>query len=285
MRPILKWAGGKAKLATQISDAFNEPCTGTFFEPFLGSGAVFLSLFAAGRVTDAVLADANPKLIEVHQAVRDDPDGLLEELAALPGDDWRERYYDIRELYNVGPCVGPRHAARFIWLNRAGFNGLYRENKSGRFNVPVGRYTRLSIPSEARIREVSAALAGVELVSGDFETIVDRARAGDQVYCDPPYVPLSTTASFTGYCSLPFGLAEQKRLANIAQKAALRGARVVLSNHDLPVVRNELYPTARGFEHVSKPRVVRAISRSARSRGAVTEVIAAIGPLSKVEAA
>ena len=285
MRPILKWAGGKARLAEQIAEAFQEPCEGTYFEPFLGSGAVYLALRAKGRVCEAVLSDANPKLVEVHRAVRDRVDDLLTELDALPGDDWRERYYDIRELYNEGPWVGPRHAARFIWLNRAGFNGLYRENRSGRFNVPVGRYTRLSIPDEERFRAVSDALQPAELLSADFGEVIDRAQASDQVYCDPPYVPLSETASFTGYCKLPFGLPEQKRLASVAQKAALRGARVVLSNHDLPVVRNELYPTERGFEHVARPRVARAISRRARSRTRVAEVIAAIGPLSDDAAA
>lgn len=285
MRPILKWAGGKAKLAGQIADAFHEPCGGTYFEPFLGSGAVYLALKERGHIASAVLADANPKLVEVHLAVRDVVDDVLAEIEALPKEDWRERYYDIRELYNLGPCSGPRHAARFIWLNRAGFNGLYRENRSGRFNVPVGRYTRLSIPDEARIRAVSEALASAEVICADFESVIDRAREGDQVYCDPPYVPLSPTARFTGYCSLPFDLPEQKRLARIAQKAALRGARVVLSNHDLPVVRNELYPTARGFEHVARPRVARAISRAARSRQRVAEVIAAIGPLADDEAA
>jgi DNA adenine methylase len=278
MRPILKWAGGKARLADQIAGALQEPCKGTYYEPFLGSGAVYLALKAGGRVGPSVLADANSKLVEVHVVVRDAVDDLLTELDRLPKEDWRERYYEIRDLYNEGPWVGAPHAARFVWLNRAGFNGLYRENRSGRFNVPVGRYTRLSFPDESRFRAVSAALTDTEIVCADFESVIDRARAGDQVYCDPPYVPLSSTARFTGYCKVPFGLPEQKRLATIAQKAALRGARVVLSNHDLPVVRNELYPTAQGFEHVAKPRVARAISRAARSRKRVAEVIAAIGP-------
>jgi DNA adenine methylase len=101
------------------------------------------------------------------------------------------------------------------------------------------------------------------------------------VYCDPPYVPLSATASFTGYSSEPFGAEEQQRLARSAQRAALAGARVVLSNHDLPVVRNELYPPRRGFEHVSRPRVARAISRKAQERGTVGEIVAAIGPVGR----
>lgn len=280
MKPILKWAGGKARLAPQIADAFDEPCEGVYYEPFLGSAAVYLYLRANGLVGRGVLSDANPKLVEVHKAVRDCVDDVLESIEALPSDDWKERYYDIRTAYNEGPWTGPAHAARFLWLNRAGFNGLYRENKSGKFNVPVGRYAKLSFPSEERFRGVSELLQDAEIVSGDFEEIVERAREGDHVYCDPPYVPLSQTACFVGYCKAPFGIKEQRALALRARKAAFRGARVVLSNHDLPVVRNELYPTSSGFQHVAKPRVARAISRKATARKAVTEVIAMIGPMS-----
>ena len=130
-----------------------------------------------------------------------------------------------------------------------------------------------------RAVEISELLQGVELVSGRFEEVMNEAGEDDQVYCDPPYVPLSKTASFTGYCAGGFGYSEQKRLAESAQKAALRGARVVLSNHDLPVVRNDLYPECNGFAFVGRPRVKRAISRNAQRRHAVNEVIASIGPL------
>ena len=281
MKPILKWAGGKARLAKQISLAFEGPCAGTYYEPFVGGAAVFLYLKSEGLIGKSVLSDANPKLVEVHKAVRDKVGDVLQGIDDLPKDDWRERYYDVRDAFNEGPWKGPRHAARFLWLNRAGFNGLYRENRSGRFNVPVGRYAKLSFPSEERFLGVSKLLQDAEIICGDFDDIVERAREGDHVYCDPPYVPLSETACFVGYCSKPFGIKEQKALASRAQKAALRGARVVLSNHDLPVVRNELYPTSRGFHHVAKPRVARAISRKAAARKAVSEVIAMIGPMSE----
>jgi len=281
MKPILKWAGGKARLAPQIADAFGEACDGTYYEPFLGSAAVYLHLKANGLVGRAVLSDANPKLVEVHRAVRDNLGKLLSAIDDLPTDDWRERYYEVRESFNAGPQRGVAHAARFLWLNRAGFNGLYRENRSGKFNVPVGRYSKLSFPSPEHFKTVSELLKGVELVEASFDQVMNEAGEGDHVYCDPPYVPLSETASFTGYCKTPFDIAEQKALATMARKAAFKGAKVVLSNHDLPVVRNELYPSASGFHHVARPRVARAISRAARSRGRVTEVIATIGPLRK----
>jgi DNA adenine methylase len=279
MRPLLKWAGGKSRLAEQIAGVFGARCEGTYFEPFLGSASVFLYLKSHGLVDRAVLADINPKLIAVHLAVRDQVDDVLDAFGDLPSDDWRERYYDIREAYNEGPWSGPEHAARFFWLNRAGFNGLYRENRRGLFNVPVGSYKRLSLPSRDRFHEVSEQLQDVELISASFEEVMRKAGPEDHVYCDPPYVPLSATASFTGYCSSPFGLHEQRGLAKCAQDAGERGARVVLSNHDLPIVREDLYATASGFEHAARPRVARAISRAAHKRHKVTEMLAVIGPV------
>jgi DNA adenine methylase len=277
MKPILKWAGGKARLAPQIAEAFGEECAGTYFEPFVGSAAVYLHLRASGRVERAVLSDANDKLVAVHRAVRDDVEGLLDALRGMPSDDWRDRYYEVRDAYNAGPFDGALHAARFVWLNRAGFNGLYRENRRGEFNVPCGSYASLKLPDPDHFRAVSALLRDAELRSAPFAAVLAAADEGDHVYCDPPYVPLSETACFTGYCSLPFGHAEQQELARAAKKAAFKGARVVLSNHDLPIVRNELYSPRKGFEHVARPRVARAISRG--PRGSVPEVIAAIGPL------
>ena len=279
MRPLLKWAGGKSRLAEQISGVFGGPCEGTYFEPFLGSASVFLYLKSHGLVDRVVLADVNPKLIEVHLAVRDQVDAVLEAFAYLPSDDWRERYYDVREAYNEGPWTGPEHAARFFWLNRAGFNGLYRENRRGLFNVPIGSYKRINLPSRERFHAVSEQLQDAELIAASFEDVMRRAGPEDHVYCDPPYVPLSATASFTGYSSSPFGLTEQRGLAKCAQDAGKRGARVVLSNHDLPIVREDLYATTSGFKHAARPRVARAISRAAHKRKAVTEMLAVIGPV------
>lgn len=282
MKPLLKWAGGKARLAQSIGAAFQDPCKGLYYEPFCGAGSVFLYRRAMGQVGDAVLSDINPKLVALHTSVRDHVDLLLEELDKLPKDDWKERYYEVREAYNEGPHEGPAHSARFIWLNRAGFNGLYRENRKGGFNVPVGRYAALSFPSEERFREVAALLEGVEIRTSSFEGVLQRARKGDQVYCDPPYVPISTTASFVGYHKSAFGPSHQLALAKEARRAALAGAVVVLSNHDLPVVRTEIYPQDAGFEYVARPQVARAISRRGSGRQRVGEVIARIGPLPRV---
>ena len=283
MKTLLKWAGNKQKLAGQIDEAFSGPCQGTYFEPFVGSAAVFLHRRERGTIGEAVLSDVNPRLIEMHRAVRDAPADVMEELARLPGEGWREAYYDVRDAFNDSRQVGPAHAARFIWLNRAGFNGLYRENKSGRYNVPVGRYAKLRLPGEEVFLRISRLLEGTELVVADFNDILRRAGKGDQVYCDPPYVPLNqASAVFVSYSAGGFDLGAQQELANGSLRAAFRGAEVVLSNHDLPIVRQQLYPETSGFRVVARPMVARPISRKAASRKAVSEVIAAIGPLRHV---
>ncbi|MBA2320421.1 MAG: Dam family site-specific DNA-(adenine-N6)-methyltransferase [Deltaproteobacteria bacterium] len=278
MRPLLKWAGGKARLARQIDFAFVDGCAGVYYEPFVGSAAVYLYRRSQARIRDAVLSDVNGKLVALHCAVRDCADDVVDALADLPIADWRERYYEVREAFNGGPWVGPEHAARFIWLNRAGFNGLYRENRHGGFNVPLGKYARLTVPDRKHFREVSALLQGVEILTCGFREAIARAGEGDQIYCDPPYVPLSLTSNFTAYASAPFALREQHDLSCAAQAAADAGARVVLSNHDLPIVRDELYPITAGYRFFASPRVARAISNKGSSRGSVAEVIASIGP-------
>lgn len=277
MKPLLKWAGGKSRIAGDIEKAFGDRCQGTYFEPFVGSAAVFLHRRDRQLVGRAVLSDVNAKLVETHRAIRDEPDAVIRAIAELPQADWRAHYYAVRTAYNQGPWHGPAHAARFIWLNRAGFNGLYRENRHGQFNVPMGSYARLSVPEPAAFWEVSRLLQGVELLVGGFAAILERAGPGDHVYCDPPYVPLSVTACFTSYSKEPFNLREQETLAKMARDAAARGAKVVLSNHDVPVVRDELYAEKHGFV-LHGQQVHRAISRNANDRKAAPEVIAVIGP-------
>ncbi|MEN0063538.1 MAG: Dam family site-specific DNA-(adenine-N6)-methyltransferase [Myxococcota bacterium] len=276
MKPVLKWAGGKARLADRIAAVFGESCRGTYFEPFLGSGAVFLRLKAAKLIRKAVLSDVNAKLIAVHVALRDHLAKVFAHLDEMPRDDWRERYYDVRERFNEGPHRGPAHAARFLWLNRTGYNGLYRENRKGKYNVPVGRYKAVRLPSRDHFRQVSELLAGTELCSLPFEEVIANAKGRDQVYCDPPYVPLDATSRFTDYCALPFGHEQQLALADSSRQAAGRGAHVVLSNHDLPIVRDEIYPVASGFRHVQEFDVRRAISCGKRRR--VGELLADISP-------
>lgn len=276
--PLIKWPGGKTKLVGAIEDAFGMPCTSrTYLEPFLGSGAVFLWRKAQGYVGEAILSDVSPKLIGLHQAVRDMPDDVLVELHHLPTeDDWKATYTQVRDAFNDYVGDGPVQAARFIWLNHACFNGLYRESSAGRFNVAVGDYKTVSLPSAEDVYRVSGLLQGAELRCCRFEETMARAGRGDQVYCDPPYVPL-TDGGLTTYTADAFVMRDQRQLAACAVDAAARGASVVLSNHDTEMVRLGLYPASRGFEIVAELEVGRSISRDGAGRAPARELLVAIG--------
>lgn len=274
--PLLKWCGGKTKLAPAIDEAFGGPCRGRYIEPFLGSGSVFLYRVAAGRVSasNVALSDVNAKLMSFHRAVRDQWLSVSSCLALLPWTGpWRDAYTEIRAAFNAPGQSEIAQAARFVWLNKACFNGLYRENKAGHFNVPIGSYKTLSLPTPVHFGEVSRALQGAHLTARSFATAMLDVVAGDQVYCDPPYVPLNQTASFTTYSAGGFGQVQQKDLAVAARVAVKRGARVVLSNHDLPIVR-ELYE---GFEF-RELQVKRSVSCKGASRKPVGELLIIGGP-------
>lgn len=239
---------------------------------------MFLHLRASGFDGFAMLTDTNERLINMYQVLRTDCSGLMDALDALPKDDWRDRYYDMREEFNEEPPdLTPilrfrvRNAALFLWLNRHCFNGLYRENRKGKFNVPIGSYKTINFPSRERFHEVSTALQGALILCRTFSVALANAGPGDVVYCDPPYVPRGTTANFVGYTKDGFGPENQEALAQEAALASARGARVVLSNHDLPVVR-EMYD---GFE-ITALQVSRSISREGSTRAKVGEVLAVV---------
>jgi DNA adenine methylase len=281
MLALLKWAGGKSKLAPVIDAAFRGPCEGTYFEPFCGGASVYLHRRRQGTIGRAVLSDANPRLIAFYRAIQSDVDGVLKALGRLPelqGQGWPDTYYEVRATFNDGGPDGPDQAARLLWLNRGGYNGLYRENRSGGFNVPVGRNRAMRLPPSARLTELSGLLQGATLVAASFEQVLAGAGAGDQVYCDPPYVPLGGDASFTAYHGGDFGSDAQRALVDAVRSAAGRGAVVVLSNHDLPSVRRELYARDQGFQIVHELAVARSIGRGAESRVRVGELVARIGP-------
>jgi DNA adenine methylase len=263
--PFLKWAGGKAQLLAAYRPLFAHEFH-HYFEPFLGGGAVFFHLRPRlqGRV---YLNDANAELVHLYTIVRDAVEELI---AALAGHDRRhspEHYYRVRatDPADLDPV---QRAARTLYLNRTCYNGLYRVNRQGRFNVPLGRYARPRIVNPDRLRRAAAALAGVELMALDFRAAVRTAAAGDFVYFDPPYVPISATARFTSYTAGDFGPAEQVRLAEVFRELHHRGCRVMLSNADVPLVR-ELYQGFRLHEVAAR----RAVNARARGRGPVGELV------------
>ena len=272
-RPFLKWAGGKTQLLPQLRVAAPRRID-TYYEPFLGGGALFFALQAEQRFKRAVLSDSNAELINAYQQVRDRIDDLTAALAVhrrkyieAAAADRKAYYYRIRAKRPTCP-VG--RAARLIFLNKTCFNGLYRVNGSGRFNVPHGRYANPAICDEDGLRAASQALQGVELLNADFAEAVETAGPGDFVYCDPPYVPLSQTASFTAYTAADFGPAEQSRLAATAEALRARGAALLLSNSGHPDVA-QLYQDG-GFQ-LETVEAARAINSNGAARGAVAEYL------------
>ncbi|RMG92648.1 MAG: DNA adenine methylase [Chloroflexi bacterium] len=262
--PFLKWAGGKQRLLPQYEPYFPpRELTGRYFEPFVGSAAVFFHLQPA----HAVLADRNDKLIEVYEAVRDEVEAVI--AALKPHRNESAYYYEVRAQ---DPCKLTRaeRAARLIYLNKTCYNGLYRENSRGEFNVPFGRYKNPRICDEERLRLASQVLQGVSLQVADFEDVVSVAEEGDLVYFDPPYVPLSETSSFTAYHRLGFGEADQRRLADVVESLTERGCRVMLSNSSAPLVY-ELYDNGRFLLVPVQAR--RNINSKADRRGPVQELL------------
>jgi DNA adenine methylase len=263
-RPVLKWAGGKSRLVKEVCARLPSEIN-TFFEPFVGSAAVFFALASRGSFRRAVLSDANPELIEVYTAIQTQVTSVIQLLKRYPYD--RDFYYEIRakDPSKLDPA---ERAARTIYLNKAGYNGLYRVNSKGLFNVPFGRHVNPNICDEPRLLSAAHWLKGVKLLKSDFEKACRSAKPGDAVYFDPPYVPLSKTANFTAYQSEGFADAEQQRLANLFHELAKRGVAAVLSNSDMPRTR-ELYSGLR----VDSLQVTRPINSKSSQRGNVGEIL------------
>lgn len=263
--PFLKWAGGKRQLLARILREVPRSM-GTYYEPFVGGGAVFFGVVAAGhRFERAVLGDANDELVRCYKAIKRDVEAVIRALGGHVYD--RDHYYEVRAWDPAGLTDAAR-AARLIYLNRCGYNGLYRVNRSGRFNVPFGRYKDPVICDAPKLRAVARALRDVKVQHGDFAKTLDGAKTGDFVYLDPPYVPLSATSSFTAYAKTPFDAAAQARLAKTLRDLGRRKVRALLSNSDCDETR-DLYER---LPRESVP-VRRAINSVAAGRGAVGELL------------
>lgn len=262
-RPFLKWVGGKRQLLPALVEHLPTRF-GRYHEPFLGGGALFFHL----RPQAAVLSDTNERLVRTWRGVRDAVEDVIGLLSSWPHD--RDFYVQLR-AEPVDARSDAEVAAWFIYLNRTGFNGLYRVNRRNQFNVPFGAYTNPTICDAELLRVASAALARTDLHVEDFGAVLARAEPGDLVYFDPPYVPLSATSSFTAYTADGFGMEEQRRLRDTARQLKERGVHVLLSNSSAPAV-HELYEA--GFRR-TPVSANRAINCDATRRGAVTELILA----------
>ncbi len=295
IRPFLKWAGGKRQLLSQLA-RFYPRRFGAYCEPFLGSGAVFFDLHGLGRLEGrrVVLLANNADLIGCWLAVRGEAERVirgLRRLSTAHRSDPRLCYYRVRdERFNParqrlrasgarwGEHYTPALAAMLIYLNRTGFNGLFRLNASGGFNVPVGRYVNPRICDAVNLRAVSAALSrpGVELREDRFESVCEWAMPGDFIYFDPPYAPVSSTSSFTAYTPGGFSSDDQSRLQQVVIELARRGCHVLLSNSTAPEVTalyaDNVVARAAGLR-AYRVSARRAINSRGAARGAVDEYL------------
>ena len=226
-KPFLKWVGGKRQLIPEIVK-YMPQSYGHYFEPFIGGGALFFDQMPA----QATLSDVNEELVNAYWQVQTNPDGLIACLQQHRYD--KDYYYEIRNLdrdeSHFAALDETARAARLLYLNRAGFNGMYRVNSKGQFNVPFGRYRDPNIVNEDVIRQAHEILQGVTIKTAPFDHVLDTARAGDFVYFDPPYLPLSQTAHFTKYAKDDFDFNDQKRLAKTCHILHERQVHFVLSN-------------------------------------------------------
>jgi DNA adenine methylase len=268
-KPFLKWAGGKQQLLAQF-EAYFPANFNRYFEPFVGSGAVFFRFWNTGRLPRQVfLCDSNWELANAYQMVRDRLDELIDVLAVHKEKHNKNYYYQIRGLDRQNVALTDlEKAARTIYLNKTCYNGLYRVNSKGQFNVPMGSYKDPKILYEDVLAAASAALQDVAVEIRDFREMVTLAKAGDFFYFDPPYAPVSKTASFTGYTAGSFQDADQKDLADVFAELSEKGCQCMLSNSYTPFIL-ELYQPFR----IETVYAKRAVNSDANGRGTIKEVV------------
>lgn len=269
-QPFLKWVGGKTQLLEQFDEFFPKQIN-RYIEPFVGGGAVFFHLKHRFPKMRAFLRDNNDQLINSYSAVRDYPRDLMRQLDRHLAE-FKKRgesyYYLVRAKHHAPEHDVLERAARMIFLNKTCFNGLWRVNSKGEFNVPIGSHVNPSLYDEANMHAASRALEHTHLATQDFRDTLQESRRGDFVYIDPPYFPVSPTANFTSYTKDDFGAEQQKELAALFSDAAQRGVRLMLSNSDTEFIRN-LY---RPFK-IHTVRARRMVNCDGTKRGKVNEVI------------
>lgn len=277
--PIVKWVGGKRQLQDRILAEFEKsnynPNKNTYFEPFFGGGAILFAL----QPKKAVINDVNAKLVNLYLQVKDNIAELKKEARKLESsynklsddiDAQKDFFLAKRDLFNSSTPVDAKHAALFLFLNKAGFNGMYRENARGEFNIPFGKRSSLNLLDDGNLISVSELLQETKILNGDFSKAVQKAaKPGDLVYFDPPYVPLTATAAFTGYTKEGFDPEMQQTLARVANELTDKGVNVAISNSSHATVR-ELYGD--NFDHIPLS-ASRMLAAKTESRAAVTELL------------
>ena len=262
--PIVKWVGGKRQLMFELLKNMPENYN-RYFEPFIGGGALFFEL----QPNNAYISDTNEELINLYQVVRDNVDVLINDLKKHKIT--KEYFIEIRNIDRTQEYQNwsdIQKASRFIYLNRTCFNGLYRVNSKGEFNVPFGNYKNPKILDENNLLNCSELLKNTEIECADFSQILSKVKKGDFVYLDPPYVPLNETSSFTSYTKDGFDLDMQFKLRDVCDELDNKGVKFLLSNSDTKLV-NELYENY----NIKKVFATRAINANPDGRGKITEVL------------
>lgn len=269
-KPFVKWVGGKGGLLTQLTPLFPDSF-GTYFEPFVGGGAVLFGI----QPSRAVVNDINPMLVELYVNVRDNVGVLSERLKELEVEylsasyeGKSEMYYRSRVRFNDPRTVGVERSALFVFINKTCFNGLFRMNRDGKFNAAWGKHVAPTIFDETVLKADSTVLQSVQILKGSFVDAVSSAVAGDFVYFDPPYHPVSGTANFVKYVKERFGESEQELLRDLVDQLTAKGVNVVVSNSDTVFVRN-LYKNY-------KMKVISAgrnVNSDVSKRGKVNELV------------
>lgn len=268
LSPMLKWDGGKRQLLPEIVPMINEKST-LYVEPFIGGGAVLFNM----QPKKAIINDYNQELINVYKTVRDNLEELLDELRVHEEKNSSDYYYEIRALDRADEfekMSNIEKAARIIYLNKTCYNGLYRVNSSGQFNSPYGRYKKPNIVNEPVLRAISKYFNSneIEILNGDYKEVLKNLSQEAFVYLDPPYMPISSSSSFTGYTEGGFGYNSQVELKKECDKLNKQGIRFVQSNSDCEQIR-ELYKDYK----IKTVKAKRSINSVAKKRGEINEVL------------
>jgi len=265
---FLKWAGGKSQLIEQFENLFPHVFN-NYYEPFIGSGAVFFYVRSKLNPKNVFLSDVNEELINCFIVVRDRLAELVESLSNHRKNHSKDYYYGTRSV-DVSHLDTVERASRLIYLNKTCFNGLYRVNSKGKFNVPIGDYQNPGIFDKRTLFQASKLLQGVDLRVMNFEKILDFADKNDFIYFDPPYIPISRTSSFTGYSKSEFSIDNQKRLSEVFETLDSRGCFVMLSNSDHPLIREFYKKYEKNTVIVKAKRMINSVGSN---RGAINEMV------------
>jgi DNA adenine methylase len=241
--PLIKWAGGKRQLRSELLSRLPERW-GMYFEPFIGGGALLVELANQGLLSGAVIGDKNPELVNLYRVVKKDPCALIRELSDEKFQNTEGQFNHLKAEFNalIGTTTSSvERAALLVYLNKHSFNGLWRVNRKGHYNVPFGKHAKLTLPSPLSLLKFSRMLEDVSIRRGDFARIITGTKPGDFIYFDPPYHPLTRTASFTDYTTGGFTYADQERLARLFGRLSDKGIFLMLSNSK-SVEIEELYP-------------------------------------------